>query len=425
MNQPFPNKIGSTHTQDKSTKSRFLQRWHEYWQMLFLMDSWILGTVLILLIISCFLIFSASFNSSPLTVLFKQLMAIIVGILMGVCLMFFPQKIYRSVFWQNVALTLLVILIFYATYFGHEAGGASSWIDLGFFNLQPSELLKIMTLLLLARLSVEFKRTYLLKYEKSVFWRGYYSLLLWALSIFLITRQPDYGTALIIFLVFIGVLAIYHAPYKKNIKWALGFLGFYLFAYWFFDHFSDQMIQLNGHIFQRLGSFTNPFRYQLEDGFQVVKSYQAFANGGLFGKGLGQGTVKLVLPAAHTDFILAVAAEEFGFVGVSVITGLLFFLMAYLLRLSATLTIRFNRVFVSGVALLIFIQSMINIGGLTGLIPLTGVTLPFISSGGTSIITNLLLIALVQKFYVEERYQRLKARQGDNRFYIGGIKRDL
>ncbi|MCR8969254.1 FtsW/RodA/SpoVE family cell cycle protein [Facklamia sp. 7083-14-GEN3] len=365
-------------------------------------DKLLMLIVAVLLLFSLLAVFSSTMSQDPLGMVKKQGLSMLIGFCMILLVRLVPDEWFTNIFLLNVLNFLTMVLIFYATYFGQEGGGASSWINVYGYNFQPSELFKVMVVLTCSRLIIYFKRTYLIALEKSSFWNVKFPFILMVLSGFFIFKQPDYGTlALIIFCAY-SPFMIFYLSKKKNLLSIVSFMTFLIALYFFSKYFADDFVASGSHLFERLGSFIDPFKYQHGTGYQVIQSYKAIANGGLFGVGLGQGVVKEMLPAAHTDFVLSVIAEETGLLGVTVVILTLLGLVFYLLRTAGMMSKLFHRICITGFAILLFTQTFVNIGGLTSLIPLTGVTLPFISYGGTSMVANLLMIGIVQKFISEE-----------------------
>lgn len=369
----------------------------------------ITGLVGALLVISCVMVFSANLYTQPIRQVVVQGVAILIGLAGILVIRLIPNRWIDNKHFLNFLLLITTGLIMFASLFGVDGGGARSWIDLKFFKFQPSEVMKPLMVLTIARVITYTKRTYLLKYEKGAVSNYYIPLVLVVLSLILIGSQPDYGSVLILVGLGVAMAMLFLLPPKTNLLLVAGALVLIGLALGASRVFGDFLVNSNYHVFERIGIYINPFNYAQTDGFQIISSYLSFAKGGWFGLGLGQGHLKAILPAADTDFILAVIAEEFGFIGCSLVVLLLMTLIFYLLRVAATMNRRFHRVSIAGFALLLLIQTCVNVGGLSGLIPLTGVTLPFLSYGGTSMIINLTLIGFVQKMIAEEKRMRQRA----------------
>ena len=169
----------------------------------------------------------------------------------------------------------------------------------------------------------------------------------------------------------------------------------------------------------RLGSFVNPFNDAKKAGFQLIGAYLAFSRGDWFGVGIGQGITKQTdLPAGHTDFILAVVGEELGLIGVIVLLGLIFAMIIRILVWAYRSQDYFRRSVLSGMGILFLLQVLINVGGIAGLIPLTGVTLPFVSYGGSSMMVSVLAIGIVQIFIMAEKRAAEQDLKGEGQYDI-------
>ncbi|MGF3072367.1 FtsW/RodA/SpoVE family cell cycle protein [Facklamia sp. P12934] len=399
-------------------KERFITSFKKKFDLYGKGDKLLSLIVIVLLLFSMLAVFSSTMSQDPLAMVKKQALSILIGFCMILLVRLVPNGWFSNIFLINILNFLTMVLIFYATFFGQEGGGASSWINIGGYNFQPSELFKIAMVLTCSRLAVYFKRTYLIALEKSSFWYIILPFGLMIISAMFVLIQPDVGTTVLIGFCAYSLFMIFNLSRKKNILSLLFFIVVTIVIYIVSIYFADYFVGTGRHFFERLGSFIDPFKYQHGTGYQVIQSYKAIANGGLFGVGLGQGVIKEMLPAAHTDFILSVIAEETGLLGVSAVILTLLGLVFYLLRTASMMSKLFHRICITGFAILIFTQTFVNIGGLTSLIPLTGVTLPFISYGGTSMVVNLIIIGIVQKFISEEA----RMRQTTNRSKVSNLK---
>jgi rod shape determining protein RodA len=275
----------------------------------------------------------------------------------------------------SLMLLLLVPLL------GTVGGGARRWIDLGFFSLQPSELAKLTLLLVLAR--------YFHRYVPP---NGYglrdilYPLVLLAIPAGLVLGEPNLGTAVILGLLFVSVV------FAAGIRWgslllAIGAGGGVLPLVW--QH-------MKSYQKQRVLSFLNPDLDPLGAGYHMIQSKITVGSGMLWGKGFLQGTQNRLdfLPEKHTDFIFAVLAEEWGFIGTTLL--LLFYgaLLGRLLVIAWRARDRFGSLVAIGAAGMVFWQLLINIGMNIGMLPVVGVPLPLLSYGGSSLLTMMLTLGL-------------------------------
>lgn len=289
----------------------------------------------------------------------------------------FPYKIMRSTKFLVLMVVISIIGLLGIFIFGHVAGNAQSWFKIGPLSLQPSEFVKISLIIYLSAVYAK-KQDYINKFNHGVLPPLAYLVIVCGLIAF----QPDFGTAIIICLIAGTIILSSGMNFKNIIKLLL--LGFLLM--------SPVIVALQDEIFSekrkdRFSVLSDPFADELGSGFHLANSYIAIGSGGVNGLGLGKSIQKLgYLPESHTDFIMAVIAEELGVWGVSfVIIGL-----AYIVLRGIYLGLRckdpFGSLLAIGISSMIGIQSFINLAGVSGIIPLTGVPLPFVSYGGSSLL---------------------------------------
>jgi len=281
--------------------------------------------------------------------------------------------------WKNAALPALVgTLILLVTVFipglGVKALGAHRWIRIGGFILQPSELAKASLVLYLS--------AWFVRKEKGRF--GSFALLL-GMVIGLILLQPDMGTAMILTVTALGLYFISGAP-----------LSHFAIIIPVFVAAALLLAVMTPYRFARLTTFMNPEKDPLGAGYQIRQSLLALGSGGLTGIGIGMSRQKYeYLPEANTDSIFAIVGEEFGFIGtVSVVIAYIFLVLRGL-KIAATVTDPFGRLFASGITYWLGIQACMNIAASIALIPLTGIPLPLISSGGSNLIVMLAALGIL------------------------------
>lgn len=277
----------------------------------------------------------------------------------------------------NVGLLLMVLLI------GKTSMGATRWLDLGFFNLQPSELMKIMIILILAR---HFSR------NEQV--RGYslrelvlpFALL--GVPVLMIMKQPDLGTAMLV--IFIASSMALFAGIHRRTLLSLTVMGLVAtVGGWFF--------YLRNYQKERILTFLNPERDPLGSGYHIIQSKIAVGSGGIFGKGFMQGTQSQLsfLPERHTDFAFSVFAEEWGFSGSLLLLVLYLLLVCWGVYIARRAGDRFGMFLALGVTAMLFWHIVVNLGMVIGLLPVVGVPLPLFSYGGTSMVTTMVGIGLL------------------------------
>lgn len=279
--------------------------------------------------------------------------------------------------------------LFLPIFFGKEQGGAKSWLDFGLFQLQPSEFVKILVVLFLASFLAE-NRSVLTAGTRSFGWltlpgpREWGPLtVMWGVSLLLLVFQRDLGTALIYFGTFLAM--VYTAT--NRIFYVLSGLGLFVAG-------AAASFCLFDHVRSRVEIWFNPWPYAETTGYQVLQSLFAIGSGGLTGAGLGQGYPQFI-PAVHTDLIFSAICEEMGLMGgVGVIV--LFMVFVYRgIKIALKSRDEFAALAASGFTALLGLQAFVIIAGVTRLLPLTGITLPYMSYGGSSLVANYILLGLL------------------------------
>jgi rod shape determining protein RodA len=290
---------------------------------------------------------------------------------------------------SGLAYAFSVLLLVLVDVAGQTALGAQRWIDIGFFRFQPSELAKIVLILVLAKLlSANYDRLEQPKYLLQ-------SILLTALPVMLVLVQPDLGTALV--LIAIWFMMILVSPIPKGYVLALVVAGILMLPI--------GMNFLQPYQRDRLTVFINPAADPLGRGFNVVQASIAVGSGQMFGRGLDAGSQSQLnfLPSQHTDFIFAVLAEKLGFIGAMLILALYTLLIIRILTVADRSRDRFGMFICVGVATMLLFHILVNVGMNMGIMPVTGIPLPYISYGGTSLIVGLIAIGLVQSVAVRHK----------------------
>lgn len=274
---------------------------------------------------------------------------------------------------------------------GKEVGGGRRWISVGGFTFQPSEYCKYMLVIYMAH--------FMMKKQDRMrsFWVGFFSpLLAGGLYVLLVFAEPDLGTSSLLLMVLFVMLFVGNARIKYLL--AVGAASVLLVGV---------AIASAGYRMKRITSFLDPWQDPLGSGYQSVQSFMAFGLGGLYGSGLGNSSQKLLfLPQAHTDFIFSIIGEEFGFIGVTVVILLFLAILARCVSISFRAEDAFSRYMVFGFTALITLQAALNMGIAVGLFPTTGLTLPLISYGGSSLVATLAafgIILSVSRFGREKR----------------------
>ncbi|MDD5415820.1 MAG: rod shape-determining protein RodA [Candidatus Daviesbacteria bacterium] len=273
---------------------------------------------------------------------------------------------------------LIVITLAAVFILGIETRGVFRWFSLGIFNIQPSEFAKPILILFLSKFWS----------ENNPSWRNIFKSILWSAPVFLlIFKQPDLGSALTIIAIWLGLLFAAHISIKKTLILVLITI-FIIPTSWSFLHSYQK---------ERIVSFWAPESDPLGKGYNLIQSTIAVGSGQLLGRGLGRGTQSRLqfLPEFRTDFIFASIAEEMGFLGSLLILSLYLFLLSYCLREAQKTNNSFNLLVIFGVVSMLLFQIVVNIGMNIGLLPITGITLPLISYGGSSLISTFLSLGMV------------------------------
>ena len=306
----------------------------------------------------------------------------------------------------KLLLWLLVIvadLLVYVRLFGQAVNGAKGWINLGPINIQPLELAKLVLTLYLARM--------LAKADGRLV-RGHIisqllpTAIIAGLLMILVLIEPDFGGTAILFCLVLIMYSVSGIPTGYVLLSIIGITvlvvgGFSLIVAWNPSFLQDV------YVYKRFIAFLHPFKTAANEGAQLVNSYYAIHNGGLFGLGLGNSIQKRgYLPEPYTDFILSIIAEEVGSLGALVVLGLLFYLMILIMERGVKAQSQYSTLICFGVTAIIFFQTLFNVGAVLGLMPITGVTLPFISYGGSSLWVLSAAIGLVLNVTAEEKIRQ-------------------
>lgn len=365
-------------------------------------DKSLLVIVTFLVIIGFLAIFSATAPKcmregvNLATYLIKQMIYAGVGFFaMG----FFAKFDYKKLgkYNKNFMWTVVVLLfVLQFTPLGVTINGAKRWINLGIMQLQPSELAKPLFCMLLASM---FKD----KINLNVVMKNLTSTILPMLIILLLVlKQPNLSMAIILLMTTLALYICARGSWKPIFA-AMGILAF------------GVLTQLNkllhGYQMDRINVWLNPGVDALGKGYNIIQSLIAFASGGLSGSGYGSSIQKLAyLPECHTDFIFAIIAEEFGFLGCLFIIGLFAALVHRGLRIAKRCPDMYGKLLAIGITFIFGFQAFLNMGVASSFLPVTGVTLPFISYGGTSIIVSLAMVGILLNIS-KQRIQRIRAEE--------------
>ena len=328
---------------------------------------------------------------SPFYYSWKHLFSIVLGLTAGLLVMQVPSNYWQRYSVHLYALGLLLLVLVLVPGLGRSAGGATRWIPLGIFNLQSSEIMKLFIVLYLAgylvRRHVEVRHSI----------KGFINpMLLLGVACALIMIQPDFGTTTVILVTALGMLFLGGAALWQFLA-LIALVGSSLIV----------LVYSSPYRMARITGFLDPWADVNGSGYQLAQALIAFGRGEWTGVGLGNGIQKqFYLPEAHTDFLMAVIGEEFGLVGTLVVVLMLslFVWRAFSIGTTAILLGRRFAAYVAyGLAVWIGFQAFVNVGVNVGLLPTKGITLPFMSFGGNSIIVVCLVLAMLLRIDYENR----------------------
>ncbi|MGP4106854.1 putative lipid II flippase FtsW [Virgibacillus sp. L01] len=292
----------------------------------------------------------------------------------------FPYRYYQKL--MKLIILIIVVLLVGVLFFGNEVNGSKSWFNFGFISMQPAEFAKLGLIMYLASVYSK-KQAYINEFNRGVL----PPLILTAIVLGLIISQPDIGTAAIIFMIACSV--IFSSGIRFKHLTILVLVGLALVAFAIPSMVTDERIA-------RFDGAYQPFEDPQDDGYHLIQSYLAIGVGGLTGEGLGQSVQKLgYLLEPHTDFIMAVIAEELGFVGVIIVVGMLSVIVLRGLFISKKCSDSFGALLAIGISSMIGIQAFINLGAISGILPITGVPLPFVSYGGSSLLVMMISMGII------------------------------
>lgn len=349
-------------------------------------DYLLLSVIFVLLMIGLVMVYSSSNiwaeykYADSLFFIKRQLIFASLGVVAMLFIMNIPYPIWKKYAKILLLICFILLIIVKIPGIGIVRGGAQSWIGIGAFSIQPSEFMKLGLIIFLA--------SYLSSHQKYItsFKKGFLptiSLVFFAFG--LIMLQPDLGTGVV--LVLTCILMIYIAGARLFHFFGLSIIGLAGFVF---------LIMSAPYRIKRITAFLDPWEDPLGNGFQIIQSLYAIGPGGLMGIGLGKSLQKyFYLPEPQTDFIFAILGEELGFIGGTVVIGLFFILFWRGIKIALEAPDQFGRFTAFGIIAMLIIQVMINISVVIGLIPVTGITLPFLSYGGSSLTLTLCSVGIL------------------------------
>jgi cell division protein FtsW len=361
----------------------------------FSFDPWLIGTVAALLLVGLIMVASASIGVSEresgnaFFYFQRQLIYVGLGLVAALVAIAIPTSVWEkhSIYLLGGAFVLLVLVL--VPGLGHEVNGSRRWVRLGFMNFQISELARVMLLTYIASYAVRRSE------ELCSSFKGFMKpvAVLGAAAVLLLA-EPDFGAATV--LMATGLAVLFLAGVRLHhllVPVLVAVAGMAVLAV------------TSSYRMRRLTAFRNPWEDPFDSGFQLVQSLIAIGRGEWFGVGLGSSVQKLFyLPEAHTDFVFAVLAEEFGFVGVFAVIGLFALLVGRALEISrraADAGLTFQSYLAGSIGIWLGLQSFVNIGVNMGLLPTKGLTLPLLSYGGSSMLVTLGVLGVLLRIHHE------------------------
>ena len=311
-----------------------------------------------------------------------------IGFAMMLIIAFIPIWFWRNI--SGLAYFISLFLLLLVEFFGVSGMGAVRWLDLGFMRLQPSELVKVTVIMFLASYYDWLPRNKV----SNVVWI-IVPLLIILMPVFLVIRQPDLGTALLILL---GGLSIMFIAGVSWFYFAISGLGILTFLFSTFYFRGTEFQFLKDYQYRRIDTFLDPASDPLGAGYHITQSKIALGSGGFSGRGFMQGTQSRLnfLPEKHTDFIFTTLAEEFGFIGGISLLGLYFLLIIFCGLVALACRDRYSGLVVSGITMTFFLYFAVNMAMVMGLAPVVGVPLPLVSYGGSAMFVLMVAFGIIQ-----------------------------
>jgi cell division protein FtsW len=347
----------------------------------FAVDKWLLLAVTGLLLVGVTMVLSTSYlyadeRFADGTYFFrKQLIALGAGVVGLLACSLLSAPVYRRLAYPLLAATLVILVLVVIPGIGELRGGARRWLMFAGFGFQPAELAKLTLVIYLAH-SMAKKEEKIKNFAVGVVPH----LIVTGICLGLLLLEPDFGTALILAMLLYSMLFIGGVRISHLLATGLAALPALIYV----------MITAPYRV-RRLVSFLDPWSDPQNTGFQVIQSLIAFGSGEFLGRGLGEGRQKLFyLPEAHTDFVFSVIGEEMGFLGAVAVLVLFAVIVARGLRLTSKIEDPFEQYLAFGLTVLLGMQAMIHMGVVMGIMPAKGLVLPFISYGGSALVTNLM-----------------------------------
>jgi rod shape determining protein RodA len=361
------------------------QQQRNIWQK-FHIDLPLLIALLMIMTLGLFVLYSA--GGQEMDIIYRQITRLAIALTVMLAIAQIPPTTYLK--WAIPVYITGILLLVAVLVFGHVGKGAQRWLNLGFMRFQPSEIMKLVVPIMIASYISQFHLPVKIKHVIIAF-------VLVLIPTLLIAKQPDLGTSLLIASSGIFVIFLAGASWKLIITCA-GLASAFAPILWFF--------LMKDYQKQRVLTFLNPEQDPLGSGYHIIQSMIAIGSGGVHGKGWLQGTQSQLefLPERHTDFIFAVFSEEFGLVGVVLLLILYLLVVIRGLWIATRAQQAFTKLLAGSLTLTFFVYVFVNIGMVSGLLPVVGVPLPLISYGGTSMVTLMAGFGIIMAIATHRRF---------------------
>ncbi|MBS4208482.1 FtsW/RodA/SpoVE family cell cycle protein [Bacillus sp. FJAT-50079] len=362
-------------------------------------DYGIILTLMLMTIISLVAIYSAQTTGQyEDNFIKKQMVWYVISIIAIIVVIQLDSDQLKKISWYMYGFGLLLLLVLFVApgnlSFAREVNGAQSWFFTPIGSIQPSEYMKIFTIVVLAKVAADHHQKFINKTIKTDLWLMTKLGIVTGPPAILIYEQPDLGTTLVFIFILFAVILVSGISWKLlvpmfSVLTIVGSMLLYI-AIWKYELLKDV---LKPHQYKRIYSWLDPFSYRSDEGLQLVRSLLAIGSGQTGGKGFGNREV--YMPESHSDFIFSTIGEEFGFIGGSIVIILFFMLIYQITRIGLETKNPFYSYICVGVIAMITFHVFQNIGMTIQLLPITGIPLPFISYGGSSLLSNMLAIGMI------------------------------
>lgn len=354
------------------------------WQAFKRSDKILLIVTILLFLFGATILYSVNLGieSTGLTLFSKQILYFLFGLIVMFFLMTIDFRLWESLYpWLYLVALVLLLLLF--SPLGETIRGIRAWLNFGVFQFQPVELVKVLLVLALAGYFRKQGR-HLHNYKPLII-SGTAAALLVVLTIL----QPDLGSAMVLFVLWLGLVLVLGLSKWQISLMVIGFVSIAFFAWAFV---------LQDYQKQRLVTFIDPASDPLGSGYNLTQSIIAIGSGGIFGRGVGFGSQSQLkfLPESHTDFIFAVIGEELGFAGILLFLTLLGIFVWRCIHIARNTNDDYGQIVATAVVIIVAGQATMNMAMNMGLMPVTGISLPFVSAGGSYLFSLLIMVGIVQ-----------------------------